>query len=192
MPNLLLASSSHYRRALLSRLHLPFIWQTPNIDETPQPDEAPHALVQRLACQKAQALASKYPNHLIIGSDQVAVLDQKILGKPLTLEGAKQQLQSASGQCVQFFTGLVLLNPKTQRLQSACVTFDVQFRSLTEAQIARYLAKEQPYDCAGSFKAEGLGVSLFQRTSGEDSTSLIGLPLIKLVDMLLAEGVEIP
>ncbi len=192
MRPLLLASSSPYRQQLLSRLQLPFESHAPDIDETPLPGEDAERLVRRLAEQKSRALAADYPNHLIIGSDQVAVLGEKILGKPHTFERAKQQLQAASGKSVRFLTGLAMLDSATNRIQVDCVPFTVHFRSLDEARIERYLTTEQPFDCAGSFKAEGLGISLFRATEGEDATSLIGLPLIRLVDMLLAEGVEIP
>jgi MAF protein len=192
MRRLLLASSSRYRQELLSRLRLPFDTCAPEIDETPLPDESAEQLVRRLAERKARALAERYPDHLIIGSDQVAVRDGTILGKPHTLERAKQQLLSASGGSVKFLTGLALLDSMNDRLQVDCVPFTVHFRTLDEARIERYLKAEQPYDCAGSFKAEGLGISLFRSTEGEDVTSLVGLPLIRLVDMLMIEGVEIP
>jgi len=189
---LLLASSSPYRRELLTRLRLPFICSSPDIDESHRPGEAALELVQRLAKEKAQALASEFPDHLIIGSDQVAVLDGQILGKPHTFERALAQLSAASGSSVTFLTGLALLNSSTGQYQVDCVPFTVHMRELNQASITRYLHAEQPYDCAGSFKAEGLGVSLFQATEGCDPTSLIGLPLIRLVDMLIKEGVQIP
>ena len=190
---LLLASSSPYRRELLARLQLPFSWQSPSIDETHRPDETATELVKRLAEEKARALAASHPNHLIIGSDQVAALDDgQILGKPHDLERAQAQLRAASGSSVTFLTGLALLDSASGRCQVDCVPFTVHFRQLDEAQILRYLQREQPFDCAGSFKSEGLGISLFRSTEGEDATSLIGLPLIRLVDMLLNEGVEIP
>ncbi len=192
MPPLVLASSSPYRRELLARLQLPFTWASPSIDETPSAGEAAEHLVKRLAAGKAGALSQKYPQHLIIGSDQVAVLNGQILGKPHDLPRARLQLQNASGNSVTFLTGLALLNTASDTLQIDCIPFRVHFRQLDEARIERYLAAEQPFDCAGSFKSEGLGVSLFQSTEGEDATSLIGLPLIRLVDMLLAEGVQIP
>jgi len=189
---LLLASSSPYRRELLTRLRLPFICSSPDIDESHRPGEAALELVQRLAKEKAQALASEFPDHLIIGSDQVAVLGGQILGKPHTFERALAQLSAASGSSVTFLTGLALLNSSTGQYQVDCVPFTVHMRELNQASITRYLHAEQPYDCAGSFKAEGLGVSLFQATEGCDATSLIGLPLIRLVDMLIKEGVQIP
>ncbi|MHC8318357.1 Maf family protein [Pseudomonas sp. LB3P31] len=189
---LLLASSSKYRRELLARLQLPFVCSSPDIDESHQPQEPAIELVKRLAREKAQALADTHPDHLIIGSDQVAVLGERIIGKPHTFEKAREQLLAASGASVTFLTGLALLNSQTGHCQVDCVPFTVHMRTLDQASIERYLHAEQPYDCAGSFKAEGLGVSLFQRTEGPDATSLVGLPLIRLVDMLLAEGVRIP
>jgi len=192
MQPLLLASSSPYRRELLARLRLPFVSSSPDIDESHRPGEGAVELVQRLAMEKAQALASEFPDHLIIGSDQVAVLGEQILGKPHIFERALEQLSAASGSSVTFLTGLALLNSATGQCQVDCVPFTVHMRPLDQASITRYLHAEQPYDCAGSFKAEGLGVSLFQATEGSDATSLVGLPLIRLVDMLIKEGVQIP
>lgn len=192
MPSLLLASSSAYRRELLSRLRVPFECASPDIDETRLPDETPQALVLRLAEQKARALAARYPHHLIIGSDQVAVLGDEVLGKPHDFARAHRQLSNASGKSVTFLTGLALLNSASGVCQVDHVPFTVHFRELDAERITRYLEAEQPYDCAGSFKAEGLGVSLFRGTEGSDATSLVGLPLIRLVDMLLKEGVSIP
>jgi MAF protein len=189
---LLLASSSSYRRELLGRLRLPFVCASPDIDESRQPQESATDLVTRLAREKAMALAERFPDHLIIGSDQVAVLDDQILGKPHTFEHALEQLSASSGRSVSFLTGLALYNSKTKQCQVDCVPFTVHMRELDPDRIARYLRAEQPYDCAGSFKAEGLGVSLFRSTQGPDATGLIGLPLIRLVDMLINEGVEIP
>lgn len=189
---LLLGSSSTYRRELLSRLRQPFTWAAPQIDESALPGEQPHALVLRLAEAKARALSNAYPAHLIIGSDQVAVLDGRIIGKPGDHAHASAQLQSASGRSLTFLTGLALLNSQSGRCQIDCIRFTVHFRELDAATIERYLQAEQPYDCAGSFKAEGLGISLFRSTEGEDASSLIGLPLIRLIDMLHAEGVQLP
>ncbi|MHC8376059.1 Maf family protein [Pseudomonas sp. MDT1-16] len=189
---LLLASSSVYRRELLARLQLPFTCSSPNIDESHRLGESAIELVKRLAEEKARALAGSHPAHLIIGSDQVAVLGDRIIGKPHTFEKAREQLLAASGTRVTFLTGLALFNSQTGVCQDDCVPFTVHMRTLDPSRIERYLHAEQPYDCAGSFKAEGLGVSLFQSTEGPDATSLIGLPLIRLVDMLLAEGVQIP
>jgi MAF protein len=189
---LVLASSSPYRRELLNRLRLPFSWSAPAIDEARQPGEDADALVRRLAKEKAYALSATHPKHLIIGSDQAAILDQQILGKPHTLERARAQLLAASGNSVTFLTGLALLNSENGHCQVDCIPFTVHFRQLSEVQIMRYLQAEQPYDCAGSFKAEGLGISLFRSTEGTDATSLIGLPLIRLVDMLHNAGLDIP
>jgi len=189
---LLLASSSVYRRELLTRLQLPFTCSSPDIDESHRAGESAIALVKRLATEKARALAQSHPAHLIIGSDQVAVLGEQIIGKPHTLENAREQLLAASGESVTFLTGVALLNSQTGICQVDCVPFTVHMRTLDSERVERYLRAEQPYDCAGSFKAEGLGVSLFRSTEGPDATSLIGLPLIRLIDMLLAEGIQIP
>lgn len=192
LPPIVLASSSSYRRELLARLQLPFTCHSPDIDETPQANESAQALVQRLALSKARALTQHYPQHIVIGSDQVAVLDGKIIGKPLHAEGATQQLSAASGRSLVFLTGLAVIDTRTQIEQVDLVPFTVHFRTLNAAQIQRYIAAEQPFDCAGSFKSEGLGVSLFRATEGSDATSLVGLPLIRLCDMLNACGIAVP
>ncbi len=193
MPDLILASSSPYRRELLPRLHLPFECASPDIDESHRcRAKAPSNWCAAWRPARRAALAQRYPQHLIIGSDQVAVLGSNILGKPHTPERAIQQLQDASGKSVTFLTGLGLLNSQSGGAQVACVPFTVHFRHLDESRIRRYVEAEHPLDCAGSFKAEGLGVSLFRSTEGEDATSLMGLPLIRLVDMLLAEQVPVP
>lgn len=192
MRPLVLASSSPYRRELLQRLQLPFTCCNPNIDERPLADETPEVLVQRLAVAKARALRAQFLQHLIIGSDQVAVLDGQILGKPSTAAAAIAQLTAASGRSVTFYTGLCLLDSASGTIQVDCVPFTVHFRTLSPAQISRYIEREQPLDCAGSFKSEGLGISLFRATEGEDATSLIGLPLIRLCDMLSQAGIIIP
>lgn len=192
MQPLVLASSSPYRRELLARLRHPFSWAAPAIDETPYTGESAEALVRRLAEAKARALSKQYPAHLIIGSDQVATLDEQILGKPHNFNRARNQLLAASGSSVTFITGLALLDSSSGHCQVDAIPFTVHFRQLSEAQIQRYLEAEQPYDCAGSFKAEGLGISLFRATEGEDNTSLIGLPLIRLVSMLSNAGIAIP
>ncbi|MGE8151068.1 Maf family protein [Pseudomonas vancouverensis] len=189
---LILASSSVYRRELLHRLQLPFTCSSPDIDESHRPGESAIDLVKRLAEEKARALADKLTAHLIIGSDQVAVLGEQIIGKPHTFEKAREQLLAASGNSVTFLTGLALFNSQTGECQVDCVPFTVHMRTLDTNSIERYLRAEQPYDCAGSFKAEGLGVCLFRSTEGPDATSLIGLPLIRLIDMLLIEGIQIP
>lgn len=188
---LILASSSSYRKELLSRLHLPFECISPSIDETPQPDELPEQLVQRLALQKAQRIAESHPNALIIGSDQAAVLNTKILGKPHTIENAIKQLQLARGKPLQLMTGLCLLNSSTGDYQLDTVHFTVTMRTLTDSALRSYVEKDLPLDCAGSFKWEALGIALFSKMEGEDVTGLQGLPLIRLIDMLQAEGVAV-
>ncbi|MET0355399.1 MAG: nucleoside triphosphate pyrophosphatase [Cellvibrio sp.] len=190
MQPILLASSSIYRRDLLSRLGLTFTWASPEIDESPLTDESPDDLVRRLSLAKARALASSHVDSLIIGSDQVAVLDNQIIGKPHTYERAFAQLRAASGKSVTFKTGLCLLNAITRRSQVQVEEFRVYFRELSNEQIHHYLSYEQPYDCAGSFKSEGLGIALFNKLSGDDPNTLIGLPLIRLVEMLKQEGID--
>lgn len=188
---LILASTSPFRRELLARLELPFTVQAPDVDETRQPREDASALVARLAEQKAQAVASQHAAALVIGSDQAAVLDGEIIGKPGDHARAMAQLQRASGQAVTFHTGLCLLDTASGRRQIAVETFRVLFRALTPVMIDRYLRREQPYNCAGSFKSEGLGIALFERLEGDDPTGLIGLPLIRLTRMLEAAGVAV-
>ncbi|CNJ76408.1 Maf-like protein [Yersinia mollaretii] len=190
MPQLVLASTSSYRRTLLEKLQLPFITAAPEIDETPLLGESADTLVQRLAQAKAQALAVHYPQHMIIGSDQVCVINGDIVGKPHNYANAMKQLQQASGQCVTFYTGLALLNTATGSSNCLCETYDVYFRTLNEAEIDGYLTREQPWNCAGSFKSEGLGITLFERLSGRDPNTLIGLPLIALTQMLIEQGVN--
>lgn len=189
---LILASSSPYRRELLARLHLPFEWASPDIDEHRNDDETATALVKRLAREKAHALAGRYPAHLIIGSDQVAVLGEQILGKPHTFDKACEQLLAASGNHVTFLTGVALLNTQTGQCQVDCVPFSVHMRELTLPRIERYLRTEQPYDCAGSFKCEGLGISLFEAIDNRDPSALIGLPLIALCRLLRKAGFAVP
>ncbi|WP_339337759.1 nucleoside triphosphate pyrophosphatase [uncultured Oceanicoccus sp.] len=189
---IILASSSPYRRELLQRLAIDFDCISPNIDESALPTESAEQLVSRLAQQKAQAVAADYPQQLIIGSDQVASLGQTILTKPGNSDKAMAQLSACSGKTVTFYTGLSLLNSKTGQQQTCVEPFSVKFRTLDTATIKRYISAEQPLDCAGSFKVEGLGISLFEQLIGDDPNSLMGLPLIKLVDMLKTEGVAIP
>ncbi|MEN9464946.1 MAG: hypothetical protein RL217_1127 [Pseudomonadota bacterium] len=184
---LLLASSSPYRRQLLSQLKLPFVYAAPDIDESPQACETPEHYVKRLAIIKAQALRGQFPEHWIIGSDQCCLVNGKITGKPLTIERAIAQLQASSGQKVRFLTGLCVLAPDGS-WQSIVEEFAVHFRQLTHEEIALYVQAEQPLDCAGSFKVEGLGIHLFERLEGRDPNTLIGLPLLALLDMLRAAG----
>ncbi len=192
---ILLASSSPYRKQLLEKLQLPFECASPDIDESIQKNEKPEDYVQRLAVEKAKALAAEYPNHLIIGSDQCAVLKQEakytVLGKPHTVENAIKQLSQASGQSVTFLTGLCVYNSKTDQHSSLVEPFIVHFRELTQAQIERYIEQEKPLGCAGSFKSEGLGIRLFKALEGRDPNSLIGLPLIALVDLLEQQGIQV-
>lgn len=187
MPNLVLASTSPYRRALLEKLGIPFTCAAPGIDETPHPGEAPRHLVLRLAQEKAQSLAERYPAHLIIGSDQICVLDGEITGKPHTEENARRQLMKARGNIVTFYTAVALYNSESGHLQTECEPFDVHFRHLSEQEIVNYVRKERPLNCAGSFKSEGLGISLFERLEGRDPNTLVGLPLIALCQMLRRE-----
>ena len=188
---LVLASTSPFRRAVLEKLGVPFDVVSPEVDETPRPGETPAELVERLSIAKAQAVAQERDTGLVIGSDQVAVIDDEILGKPGSHEKAVAQLQRASGKRVTFLTGLALVNAASGRVQSEVVPFHVHFRPLTETMIENYLKREQPYNCAGSFKSEAFGIVLFERLEGEDPNTLIGLPLIRLVRMLETEGFSV-
>ncbi len=190
MCEIVLASSSPFRRALLEKLNLPFHSAAPDIDETPLAGEAAAAMVLRLAGAKARALAERYPAHLIIGSDQCCVLNGRITGKPHTRENAIAQLRQASGRRVTFYTGLVLLNSRTGRAQETVEPFHVVFRTLADPEIDGYVTLDQPWHCAGSFKSEALGIALFDSLSGRDPNTLIGLPLIALAAMLRDEGVN--
>ena len=187
MSNIILASTSSYRRALLEKLGIAFECAAPDVDETPEPGESPRHLVLRLAQAKAQSLAERYPHHLIIGSDQVCVLDGEITGKPHTEEKACQQLMRARGTIVTFYTGLALYNSASGHLQTECEPFDVHFRHLSEQEIVDYVRRERPLNCAGSFKSEGLGIALFDKLDGRDPNTLVGLPLIALCQMLRRE-----
>jgi MAF protein len=189
---LVLGSSSPFRRELLGRLGLAFECHSPDIDESARPDETPRELVARLSEAKARAVAGTWPQALIIGSDQVAVVDDVILGKPGSHERAQEQLARLSGRKVTFLTGLCLYNSEADRAQLDVVSYVVEFRDLTPEQIEHYLQREQPYNCAGSFRSEALGVTLFRRMQGDDPNALVGLPLIRLVDMLAEEGVVLP
>lgn len=188
---LILGSSSFYRYELLLRLQLPFEVSSPDIDESALTEEKPENTASRLAEEKARAVARIYPNALIIGSDQVATLDGIQLGKPLNYENAIKQLTSMRGKEVIFHTALCLFNSGSGRIQSKLVSSLVKFRKLSDEQILNYLAKEQPYHCAGSAKYEGLGIALIERMESDDTSAIIGLPLITLVDMLAHEGVEV-
>ncbi|MDF9393126.1 MULTISPECIES: Maf family protein [Methylococcus] len=188
---LLLASGSSYRRQLLRKLGLRFTAVSPNIDEAAKPGEAAEDLALRLACQKARALAAAYPDHLIIGSDQVAVLGDSRLGKPGTHENAVAQLARASGNTVTFLTGLCVYDAVCGISHTGLDRCRVHFRRLHRDQIERYVAADQPYDCAGAFKSEGLGIALIERFEGDDPNALVGLPLILLTEMLKRFGVAV-
>lgn len=188
---LILASTSPYRKALLERLQVDFACDSADIDETALAGESVQDMVVRLAKFKAEAVAGKHPDALIIGSDQSAVLDGEILTKSGNFENAVKQLQKASGKRIVFQTGLCLLNTRTGHSQTACAPYTVVFKSLTQDKIEHYLKKEEPYNCAGSFKSEGLGIALFEKFEGEDPNALIGLPLIKLIEMLENEGFSV-
>ena len=188
---LVLASTSPFRRQILEKLGLIFETASPDIDESRLDNETPEKLVERLALLKAQAVAKEYPDALIIGSDQVACLDGKVLGKPGNYDNAFKQLGESSGKTVTFLTGLCLLNAKNGNHQVIHDPFHVHFKQLETAEIEGYLKREKPYNCAGSFKSEALGIALFEKLEGDDPNSLIGLPLIKLIAMLKKEGVSV-
>ncbi|HET7570036.1 MAG TPA: Maf family nucleotide pyrophosphatase [Gammaproteobacteria bacterium] len=192
-PPIVLASSSPYRRELLGRLNLPFDCQSPNIDETPRPGESPHDLAQRLAHSKAEAIAATLDQPaLVIGSDQVASINGAPIGKPGNRERARAQLQQASGRTVEFHTAVAVRESGSSREASFTDVTRVHFRTLKDDEIARYLDGEQPYDCAGSFKAEGLGITLFESIESSDPTALIGLPLIELARILREFDLQLP
>lgn len=191
MPPLILASTSTYRSELLARLRLPFKTAAPQVDETPLPGEGAKQTSLRLSQAKARAVARLYSNSLIIGSDQVALLGERHMGKPLTHDNAFNQLREVQGQTVTFYTALALLNTSNGNIQTEVAVNHVHYRKLTDAQIENYLQKEQPYHCAGSTKSEGLGIALISRMEGDDPNALIGLPLMLLVEMLSKEGVEL-
>ena len=188
---LILASSSEFRRQLLQKLLIPFNSISPKIDETALDGEKPHQTALRLAQEKAKKIGAEYPHALVIGCDQVATLDGEQLGKPLNHQNATKQLQMMRGREVTFHSALCLYNAATGNMQAEVVPYLVRFRQLTDEQIENYLSKEQPYQCAGSAKSEGLGIVLMERMIGEDPNALIGLPLIKLITMLQNEGVNV-
>lgn len=188
---LILASTSPYRRELLARLGVPFEVAAPDVDETPLSGESPDETAQRLSLLKAQAVAKKYPDALIIGSDQVALLEGVQLGKPGTHENAVAQLQSMRGKALEFHTALTLLNARTGSAQTANVPVRLVMRNYSDTQIEHYLRLDQPYNCCGSAKSESLGIALIARFETEDPNALVGLPLIKLVEMLANEGLDV-
>jgi len=190
-PKLILASSSPFRRELLARLMIPFEVESPDIDETPRPGERARELVLRLSVEKAQVVASKTEDALVIGSDQVAVHDgDRIIGKPTDHAHAVRQLASSSGRTITLYTGLAVINTDSGRIQKDVIPYTVQFKRLSEHEIERYLDKEKPYGCSGSLRADGLGIALLEKFVGDDPTALIGLPLIRLVSMLQEEGMS--
>lgn len=189
---LVLASTSPYRRDLLGRLQVPFEAVAPDTDETPLPGEPPAETAERLAVAKAKAVASRHPDSLIIGSDQVAHMGEIRFGKPGTRENAIAQLRAMSGKSVFFHTGLCLLNSATQRIHLRGIPTEVRFRELSDGEINRYLDREDALNCAGSARSEGLGISLMEYMRGDDPNALVGLPLIALSEMLRAEGVPLP
>ena len=192
---ILLASSSSYRKLLLRKLIHNFSTESPNIDESRLKDENLITMAERLAKEKSLALANKYPDHLIIGSDQVACItlrkQEKQLTKPITKDLCFEQLKACQGQTVKFYTGLCLLNSRTMHTQTSTAYYETKFRKLSDTQIWNYIEREPALDCAGGFKMEGLGIALFEHIRGDDPNSLIGLPLIRLIDMLQKEGVDI-
>lgn len=189
---LVLGSTSPFRKELLARLGVSFATARPDTDESSLEGESPQVLVERLAIDKAKSVGKEHPEALIIGSDQVAVIDNEVLGKPGNRDNAIRQLLAASGKTVTFQTGLCLLNAASGNLQSLVEPFRVHFRKLQREQIERYVDLEQPFNCAGSFKSEGLGISLFSKLEGDDPNALVGLPLIRLITMLDNEGIKIP
>jgi septum formation protein len=191
-PRLILGSTSKYRRALLDRFGIPFDVAAPNIDESRNPGESPLALVERLSRQKADAVAAKHPESLIISSDQVAVLDERIFGKPGSPAGCTEQLRAASGRTLRFLTGVHVLDARSGARSVHVDTTSALFRTLTDAEIERYIARENPIDCAGSFKGEALGITLLERIDSQDPTALTGLPLIWLASALRQAGLLLP
>lgn len=192
MPPLILASTSRYRQALLQKLGLPFSSIAPDTDETPYSGESAEQLVLRLAQAKAASVAKQFDQGWVIGSDQVCAINERILGKPGSHAQAVLQLRMLSGRAATFYTGLCLWDTARQQYQLTMEPFVVHFRTLSDTVIENYLQQEQPYDCAGSFKSEGLGICLFDRFEGRDPNTLIGLPLMALTDMFLAWGVALP
>lgn len=187
---IILASSSPYRKLLLEKLHINFTSFSPNIDESPLPNENPRDLVLRLARAKAQKATKKYKSALIIASDQVATLENKIIGKPKDKNDAKAMLSTFSGKNVIHYTSLVVFDPHSQKMVTKIEPFEVEFKKLSDSLIDHYLETEQPFDCAGAVKSEGLGVALFNRLHGRDPNALVGLPLMALLDCFQEIGVS--
>ena len=191
IPQIVLASTSKYRRELLARLGLPFEVAAPGVDEIPLPNEAPQDTARRLAEAKTRAVATRFPQAIVIGADQVAVLEGTTLGKPGNYANALRQLKAMRGKEVVFHTALCLYNAASAQAETRVVPYRVRFRDYSDAQIERYLQREQPYDCAGSARCEGLGIALIAEMRGDDPNALVGLPLIALTEMLAAQGVSV-
>lgn len=189
---IILGSTSPFRKTLMQKLAIDFNTAAPDIDETRLPNESAEAMVRRLSIAKAKEVAKNHNNALIIGSDQCAVLKNDIMGKPHTHENAVKQLQASSGNTVTYLTGLCLYDPVNGEYELDCIPFYVEFRQLTTDEINRYLYRDKPYGCAGSFKSEGLGITLFKKMQGDDPSSLRGLPLIRLCEMLRKKGISLP
>lgn len=189
---IILGSTSPFRKALMEKLAIDFTIAAPDIDETRLIDESAEAMVRRLSVEKAKEVAKTHQDGLIIGSDQCAMLNNDIMGKPGTHENAVKQLQASSGNVVTYLTGLCVYDTNSGNYELDCIPFYVEFRSLSNDEINRYLHRDQPYGCAGSFKSEGLGITLFKKMRGDDPSSLIGLPLIRLCEMLRKQGIALP
>ena len=190
-PDIILASSSPFRKSLLERLHLDFRSISPDIDEVHLQGEGTEDYVCRLARRKAQVIAEQYPLSIVIGSDQCALLDGKMLGKPGSQENALEQLKNAQGKTVVFHTGLCVMQQSSDFCEVEDILFEVSFRELSDEQLEHYLRVEQPYDCAGSFKSEAYGICLFSEMRGDDPTALVGLPLIRLTHLLEKAGIAV-
>ncbi len=192
MPLIILGSTSSFRKQLLKKLQIDFIQIAPDIDETPLKEETPKEMVNRLSLKKAQEIANNHPNAIIIASDQTAVFKDLPVGKPHSIENAIKQLSDFSGRCITFYTGLVVINTATQQTYQNMDTTKVYFRNLSENVIRNYIEIEQPLNCAGSFKSEGLGITLFKRIESKDPNALIGLSLIQLTDIFYQMGYPLP
>lgn len=192
LPPIVLGSSSIFRKQMLEKLQLPFIQHSPDIDETPLNSETPLQMIERLSLLKAQAVAAAHPDAIIIASDQCATFNNQPIGKPHTHENAVKQLKDFSGNSIIFYTGLVVIDPRDKQVHQIMDTTTVHFRNLSDATIQNYLLAEQPYQCAGSFKSEGLGITLFDSIESKDPNALIGLPLIDLTTIFATIGVVLP
>ncbi|MBW8192617.1 Maf-like protein [Neiella marina] len=188
---IILGSTSPFRKAILEKLAIPFVCCAPDVDESANNNESPQQLVERLAVEKAQAVAKHYEHGLVIGSDQLAVVNGKVLGKPHSHENAVAQLQASSGNVVTFYTGLSLLDAQSGQFESLVEPFEVHFRTLTDDEIEHYLTLETPYKCAGSFKSEAAGIALFEKLVGDDPNTLMGMPLIRLIELLRRQQVDV-